>query len=84
MFVLYYVLYILCCLLCFASGKVLALANLQRFSMKDLVIFGKKRQTRWSVSLEHLAFCTGGSCVNACLFSLEMIYTESAEMELFV
>ncbi len=55
MFVLYYVLYILCCLLCFASGKVLTLANLQRFSMKDLVIFGKKRQTGgvflWSIWL---------------------------------
>lgn len=42
--------------------------------------FGKKR----NLFLEDLAICTGGSCVNACLFSLEMTYSESAEVELFV
>lgn len=42
--------FVLCCafilfvMFCF-FGKVLASANLQHFSMTDLVVFGKKRQT---------------------------------------
>lgn len=66
------------CLLCFVFGKVLTL-KYEGFSG-----LWQEKADRWSVSLEHLAFCTGGSCVNACLFSLEMTYSKSAEVELFV
>jgi len=38
---------------------------------------------RCDLFLEALAFCTGGSCVNVCLFSPEMTYSESAVVELF-
>lgn len=81
-FVSCFLFFVLCCT--FYVVYVLFLANLQHFWYEGFSGLWQEKADRWSVSLEHLAFCTRGSCVNAYLFSLEMTYSESAEVELFV